>query len=179
MTSFSLVDYRNGGRLSIRQNDMTAKSAPGEDASLDALDNPSQQLMILADIQLLHQRCQHHVAQHNQRQIGEVDRRQRTQPQRRGERREGQRVTTAMPSIVSSITGRDARLWMNGSFFVRIMCMTSVCVHMDSRTSRSGTARRTCPASRGWSAARRSCRRTPSAQSRNTAAGTSQCRTAN
>ena len=41
--------------------------------------------MILADIQLLHQRCQDHVAQHNQRQIGEVDRRQRAQPQRRGE----------------------------------------------------------------------------------------------
>ena len=44
----------------------------------------------------------------------------------------GSSVTTAMPSIVSSITGRDARLWMNGSFLVRIMCMTSVCVHMDS-----------------------------------------------
>ena len=41
-------------------------------------------------------------------------------------------VSTAMPVKVSNVTGAEARLWINGSFGVRIMWITSVWLHMDS-----------------------------------------------
>ena len=41
-------------------------------------------------------------------------------------------VSTAMPVIVSSVTGAEARLWIKGSLGVRIMWMTSVWLHIDS-----------------------------------------------
>ena len=43
-------------------------------------------------------------------------------------------VKTAMPAQVSRVSGAEARLWINGTFGVRIMWITRVCVHMDSRT---------------------------------------------
>ena len=47
----------------------------------------------------------------------------------RGEK--GRAVKMAMPMKVSSITGADARDSMKGILGVRIMWMTSVCVHME------------------------------------------------
>ena len=41
-------------------------------------------------------------------------------------------VNKAIPANDISVSGSDARLWINGIFGVRSMCMTNVCVHMDS-----------------------------------------------
>jgi len=41
-------------------------------------------------------------------------------------------VNAVIPVNVSRVSGADARLWINGSFGVRIMWITSVCDHIDS-----------------------------------------------
>ena len=41
-------------------------------------------------------------------------------------------VPTMIAMVVTTNTGRDALLWINGTLGVRIMCMTKVCDHRDS-----------------------------------------------
>ena len=41
-------------------------------------------------------------------------------------------VNTAMPVKVKSVSGADARLWMNGILGVLIIWITSVWLHIDS-----------------------------------------------
>jgi hypothetical protein len=44
----------------------------------------------------------------------------------------GMIVRAAIPVKVSTVSGKDARLCMKGIFGVRIIWITSVCVHIDS-----------------------------------------------
>lgn len=44
----------------------------------------------------------------------------------------GMTVRIVIPVIVRNVTGADARLWINGSFGVRIMWITNVWLHIDS-----------------------------------------------